>query len=119
MVSFERRLWALARDYHALAQAAPSTLVALARVVEMQEQVTRGCALVCVCVCVCVCGYVCIWLPVCLCVGESVHSTDQPARRNQTETRAHTPATCAHAQPQMDAHYTATKASYVRPRHYK
>jgi hypothetical protein len=40
MVVFERRLWALARNYHALAQQAPKTLVDIARIVEMQEQVT-------------------------------------------------------------------------------
>jgi hypothetical protein len=41
MVAFERRLWSLARNYHALAQQAPRTLVDIARIVEMQEQV-RG-----------------------------------------------------------------------------
>lgn len=40
MVIFERRLWALARNYHALAQQAPKTLVDIARIVELQEQVS-------------------------------------------------------------------------------
>eukprot|EP00879_Flechtneria_rotunda_P016718 GHRR01017495.1.p1 GENE.GHRR01017495.1~~GHRR01017495.1.p1 ORF type:complete len:522 (+),score=162.17 GHRR01017495.1:359-1924(+) len=57
MTMFERRLWSLARNYHALAQQQPRMLVDIARIVEMQEQ--------------------------------------------------------------MDAHYIATKATYVRPRHYK
>lgn len=57
MTSFERRLWSLARDYHALAQRQPRRLVDVARVVEMQQQ--------------------------------------------------------------MDAHYASTKATYVRPRHYR
>jgi hypothetical protein len=39
MVSFESRLWGLARDYHRLAQRRPGQLVDVARVVEMQEQV--------------------------------------------------------------------------------
>lgn len=38
MIVFERRLWVLARNYHALAQQAPKTLVDIARIVEMQEQ---------------------------------------------------------------------------------
>jgi hypothetical protein len=41
MVTFQRRLWSLARNYHALAQQAPRTLVDVARIVEMQEQVCR------------------------------------------------------------------------------
>eukprot|EP00878_Enallax_costatus_P014740 GHUV01015423.1.p1 GENE.GHUV01015423.1~~GHUV01015423.1.p1 ORF type:complete len:364 (+),score=71.44 GHUV01015423.1:323-1414(+) len=57
MQTFERRLWSLAWSYHTLAQQKPRTLVDIARIVEMQEQ--------------------------------------------------------------MDAHYVATKAAYVRPRHYK
>lgn len=44
MVTFQRRLWTLARNYHALAQQQPRTLVDVARIVEMQEQV-------CMCVC--------------------------------------------------------------------
>jgi hypothetical protein len=45
MASFERRLWGLARDYHALAQRQPRRLVDVARVVEMQQQVREraGC----------------------------------------------------------------------------
>lgn len=39
MVVFERRLWSLARNYHALAQQSPRTLVDVSRIVEMQEQV--------------------------------------------------------------------------------
>jgi hypothetical protein len=39
MASFERQLWALARDYHGLAQQQPRRLVDVARVVEMQQQV--------------------------------------------------------------------------------
>jgi hypothetical protein len=39
MVAFERRLWSLARKYHALAQQSPRTLVDVSRIVEMQEQV--------------------------------------------------------------------------------
>lgn len=39
MIAFERKLWALVRNYHALAQQAPRTLVDIARIVEMQEQV--------------------------------------------------------------------------------
>ena len=47
MVVFERRLWALARNYHALAQQAPKTLVDIARIVEMQEQASGRHVILC------------------------------------------------------------------------